>query len=849
MKKILTIVVTAVTLLTVSLPVSAANILTYLTTSRGFTQVNSTEDIIGGDEYCYILTAAEKLDLIVGAGPYEAKPAWAGEDTKALRYKTIINDPVYDMSNFFTIEKSGEYIGLRNMMYSSSFFQTHENAGYMYVLTYTEPTLSDWCYLIPTYQGSYWIFESGKYPMSSEDWACGYLGPWNKKVAAGEPLALNRKNTSDDKAGHYRLYRIDKATLVEMYYDLWKGGKLSKSVDFSSFINNPSFETGDESGWTLSGKDQDGDDDFKVCEYDMTNKQGNYLMNAFKWWAPSLSVSQTVTGLPSGQYTLSGVVATWSGRYVTFSGNETSTTRAGFGDGTGFKIVHNINIGPEGKLAIYAGSAGEWWLEGHESETETFFKLDDVQLKCKALFLDGLSFPLNKDKATTLMPGLWYRYDVDYSTEYRLIGNIENIIYSNDGEKTIPEITTAPAERQMMLQRGRIYFQTQSPNVTLRVTPCREIHEGRFTAVALNVDGLPKEINYVVGKYELNPDGPGADGTRKISQYLASKGYDFIGCSEDFNYNGALMESLNDNYWCGTIRKTLSVGDLDYGELIKGNLHVETDGLNLVWKFSRISAENESWTRWWDTEATDGNQYVEKGYRHYDVSVGGCVFDVFILHMDAGNTNATWSRESQWRQLAGAINGSDPIRPKLIIGDTNSRWTREDIKSNFMDLLNTNLKAGDVWVELYRNGVYPNVDMGNIGDNSDPSNFSNYEVVDKIIYINPTDHNTMQLIPQSFRIEQDYTYGNVEGNDNSTPLGDHNPVVVEFKYFKAGDIIPVEVVRGDANGDGVVNGTDIQDVINFIIADQYDSSADVNEDGKVNGTDIQEVINIIVNAD
>jgi hypothetical protein len=166
-----------------------------------------------------------------------------------------------------------------------------------------------------------------------------------------------------------------------------------------------------------------------------------------------------------------------------------------------------------------------------------------------------------------------------------------------------------------------------------------------------------------------------------------------------------------------------------------------------------------------------------------------------------------------------------------------------------MDLLNTNLKAGDVWVELYRNGVYPNVDMGNIGDNSDPSNFSNYEVVDKIIYINPTDHNTMQLIPQSFRIEQDYTYGNVEGNDNSTPLGDHNPVVVEFKYFKAGDIIPVEVVRGDANGDGVVNGTDIQDVINFIIADQYDSSADVNEDGKVNGTDIQEVINIIVNAD
>lgn len=54
-------------------------------------------------------------------------------------------------------------------------------------------------------------------------------------------------------------------------------------------------------------------------------------------------------------------------------------------------------------------------------------------------------------------------------------------------------------------------------------------------------------------------------------------------------------------------------------------------------------------------------------------------------------------------------------------------------------------------------------------------------------------------------------------------------------------------VRGDANGDGIVNGTDIQAVINFIVAGEYDESADVNEDGVVNGTDIQEIINIIVN--
>ena len=55
-----------------------------------------------------------------------------------------------------------------------------------------------------------------------------------------------------------------------------------------------------------------------------------------------------------------------------------------------------------------------------------------------------------------------------------------------------------------------------------------------------------------------------------------------------------------------------------------------------------------------------------------------------------------------------------------------------------------------------------------------------------------------------------------------------------------------EGIRGDVNGDGVVNGTDIQAVINVIVASGYDENADVNGDGTVNGTDIQEIINIIV---
>jgi hypothetical protein len=62
-------------------------------------------------------------------------------------------------------------------------------------------------------------------------------------------------------------------------------------------------------------------------------------------------------------------------------------------------------------------------------------------------------------------------------------------------------------------------------------------------------------------------------------------------------------------------------------------------------------------------------------------------------------------------------------------------------------------------------------------------------------------------------------------------------------------LVPEPAIKGDVNGDGIVNGTDIQAVINFIIAGNYDKKADVNADGVVNGTDIQEIINIIVGTE
>ena len=769
---------------------------TFLNSERGFTEVTTTNDILGDASYYYLLAPAEVNNLIVGVGAYEGKPDWASSESKALRYKAADSDPVLDLTNFFTIEKSGQYIGLRNVVYCADMFQTHDNAGYMYVNTYTDPNLDEWSYLVPTFQDGYWLFESGKYPLSSGNWASGYLGPWNNNVAAGEAMALNRKNTSGDEAGHYRLFRIAKGDLRALQKKALQSASTTNPLNATWLITNPSFETGDETGWTLNGKDANGNDEFKTRDYGMTNKDGNYLMNAWQWWAPNLSVTQTINDIPSGIYELSGVVATWENRTVTFTGNEVTATTSGSGDATGIPVSVEVTIGTSQILTINAGSTAEWWNSGHEGETQTFFKLDNVRLTCNGLFLDGLALPLPNDDTTLLEPGQWYYYDVDYSMEYWLIGNINDMVYSTDGDKLIANATTAATTRQMTLPKGRIYFKTTRCDATLRIAPCREVEEiGEFTAVALNVDGLPNKVLTI----ELNADGPGSDGTKKISQYLASKSYDFIGCSEDFNYHGSLISSLQNDYNWGEVRATLSAEGLSLSMLLNG-FRFDTDGLNLIWKTATTSAANETWTQWNSLAKTDGNQYVKKGYRHYDMTFGGETFDVYVLHMDAGSNNdAINSRHSQWRQLATTINSADASRPKIIIGDTNSRWTREDIKTNFMDVLNSNLTASDVWVEFYRNGVYPTTDMGDLTDQSDPTNYTNYEIVDKIIYINPKSANTLQLVPQSFTIEQDYTYGTVNGTSDTTPLGDHKPVVVTFKAIKSESLIDYyDVTIGDA---------------------------------------------------
>ena len=58
--------------------------------------------------------------------------------------------------------------------------------------------------------------------------------------------------------------------------------------------------------------------------------------------------------------------------------------------------------------------------------------------------------------------------------------------------------------------------------------------------------------------------------------------------------------------------------------------------------------------------------------------------------------------------------------------------------------------------------------------------------------------------------------------------------------------VPASAMTGDVNGDGTVNITDVNLVINSILADSYSTEADVNNDGTVNVSDVNQVINLIL---
>ena len=359
--------------------------------------------------------------------------------------------------------------------------------------------------------------------------------------------------------------------------------------------------------------------------------------------------------------------------------------------------------------------------------------------------------------------------------------------------------------------------------------PQPTVTTGTFTACAFNVDGLPQKIGLIT----INGDGPGSSGTTTMAGKANNLGWDIIAASEDFEYDSQLVAGLS-NYSHGTWRGSVSAAQL--------TSTADTDGLNFFWKTSTTSATGEKYIQYNDAEGglTSGaNTCIKKGFRHYVVTVdatNNVVIDVYITHMNtysrSGNTESNDYVKavlSQLRQLRDYVleKAKANKRPAIIMGDTNMRYTRHDIRTNFLDVVaaydnNAGYTVSDPWVEFHRGGVYPQWNSLSLmtrfafkGDTANDivcADNQKGEVVDKIWYINvpgaevqlkATAHqndvdnfrkSTSNVSYSGVMVEDEngtntsgntkYTSGQTVSYTKDVGYSDHFPVVTTFEWSK-----------------------------------------------------------------
>ena len=109
------------------------------------------------------------------------------------------------------------------------------------------------------------------------------------------------------------------------------------------------------------------------------------------------------------------------------------------------------------------------------------------------------------------------------------------------------------------------------------------------------------------------------------------------------------------------------------------------------------------------------------------------------------------------------------------MGDLNSYYCRDRIKSNFIDEIDATgrAKVYDAWVELQNGGRYPDPVDGIVCCEKDGNILESGEGLDKVLYVNPTGGTEIHAI--SYQLD---TTGYLH---DGKMLGDHYPVSVTFQ--------------------------------------------------------------------
>lgn len=303
-----------------------------------------------------------------------------------------------------------------------------------------------------------------------------------------------------------------------------------------------------------------------------------------------------------------------------------------------------------------------------------------------------------------------------------------------------------------------------------------------LSVATLNVDGLPERVLFV----KVNPDGPGSRYTPVIGAQLLQGDYDFIAVQENFNYADALFTMMDGAYYHDTWRGGIPGAGVD-----DKTTAFNTDGLNGFWKKGALLITGETITPWsvsYGRVDHANDALINKGFRRYEMLMAESRQEVVIynLHMDASDEadEATGedvpdqaARMQQWTELRDDILLRLDNRPVIVLGDLNTFYEHDDVKTLFFDAIEKSgqATAHDVYIELECGGEFPALEKGPVSYPQRDGWLAKGETLDKILYINPVGGS--QLQPVSFRvIRETFTR-----EDGITPLGDHYPVQAQFR--------------------------------------------------------------------
>ncbi|MFD4669067.1 jacalin-like lectin [Lentzea sp. NPDC058450] len=267
---------------------------------------------------------------------------------------------------------------------------------------------------------------------------------------------------------------------------------------------------------------------------------------------------------------------------------------------------------------------------------------------------------------------------------------------------------------------------------------------GSFQVLTYNVAGLPEPLS----------SGDPAVNTPLISPRLAP--YDVVAVQEDFNYHAALY--AGDNH----AHRTPTSGGVPFGS-----------GLNTL---SHRPYQDLERTKWSSCNGTDC--LTPKGFTFQRIALAeGVSVDLYNLHPNAGTEPADLAaRRANITQLSRYVAANSAGQAVIVLGDTNTRYTRAD--DNIRELVTTN-GLTDAWVQLERGGQAPAA--GSPALVCDPAAVTDScEVVDKILY---RGNRQITLTARDYR------------NDNAVfldaagrPLSDHYPIAARFDWTADGDI-------------------------------------------------------------